>query len=267
MLTIQAIVWNTGSSTLRRTNYRAVGYCLYLFKARTVVMLGNKKIIAPENSLFLFEPNIEHSFCEITAQWQCDFVQVYGAEIADILKLLKLPLNAFFSIDAPSYISSVIKKITRETIRDYEFRQAMLDFMIRELFIKIAVAYHHISSNTPSIPDKYVSELKSIRKEMCEHPEYDWNLSNMAKKLNLTETYFRKLYREYHGISPKKDLINIRIKHAEYLLNCKGLPVREVATLVGYSSEYHFSRIFKQYVGTSPGTFLLSHRGGDVVDN
>jgi transcriptional regulator GlxA family with amidase domain len=63
------------------------------------------------------------------------------------------------------------------------------------------------------------------------------------------------LYREFFGGSPVEDLINARIKHAQWLLSATTLSVGQVAGECGFRSLYHFSRLFKKRVGSSPSDF------------
>lgn len=267
MLGVDLIVWNTGNGSLVYQNYKTVDYSLYLFKTPTKILLDGEEFLTEPYSMIIYESGTSQTFRGLNDAWRFDFVEIAGDEAREVIDALKLPLNTLFQVSDPLYVSSLLKKLNRETIRKYEFRRITLDIMLRELLLKISSMYQKISSGTPPIRDKYVSALKSIRKEILVHPEQDWSVPKMAKTLNLSESYFRKLYIMFHGVAPKDDLINIRIQRAEYLMNCEGLSVRETASAVGYSNEYHFIRIFKKRVGVSPGVFLMNHRGGDVVDN
>lgn len=46
-----------------------------------------------------------------------------------------------------------------------------------------------------------------------------------------------------------------RVEKAKYFLNGTELSLHEIAELCGFSSEFHFSRVFKQLNGIPPGQY------------
>lgn len=83
------------------------------------------------------------------------------------------------------------------------------------------------------------------------------DLSNdeLAALLNISEVYFRRLFKEKVGVTPHKYLLNLRIDRAKLLLSDPDISALEVAEAVGFSSPYHFSKAFKAAVGTTPGRY------------
>ena len=51
-----------------------------------------------------------------------------------------------------------------------------------------------------------------------------------------------------------------RGEKAKYFLNGTELSLHEIAELCGFSSEFHFSRVFKQLNGIPPGQYLWKKR-------
>ena len=73
---------------------------------------------------------------------------------------------------------------------------------------------------------------------------------------NLSETHFRRLFKQRTGRSPKEFLISLRISKAKELLS-RGVPIKEAAAFVGWDDEFYFMRIFKKVSGISAGKFRL----------
>jgi AraC family transcriptional regulator len=65
---------------------------------------------------------------------------------------------------------------------------------------------------------------------------------------------FRRFYRETMGEYVQK----LRIAHASKLLLDKDLPLSEIAYCAGFSDQSHFTRVFKRFVGITPGAFRNS---------
>ena len=70
-----------------------------------------------------------------------------------------------------------------------------------------------------------------------------------------SESRFSVLYQIFFGISPVKDLINMRLKKACWLLTNKYLSIAEIAYQSGFENIYYFSRLFKQKIGCTPSQY------------
>ncbi len=84
------------------------------------------------------------------------------------------------------------------------------------------------------------------------------NLSNslLAEKAAVSEVYFRKVFKNQYGASPKQYIQQLRIRYAENLLCNEYISITAVAELCGFSSVYHFSRSFKQATGYTPSEYI-----------
>jgi AraC-like DNA-binding protein len=71
----------------------------------------------------------------------------------------------------------------------------------------------------------------------------------------VSEVYFRKIFQDQFGVTPKEYLIRMRIEYAKSLLLSEQFTVSEIATLCGYSEPCHFSREFSKRVGVSPNQY------------
>ena len=80
-------------------------------------------------------------------------------------------------------------------------------------------------------------------------------ISQIAEKGNISEVYFRKMFKKKHNISPNKYINEIRIKKAKNMLIDDDVDINEIADQCGFTSIYTFSRAFKNIVGVSPANF------------
>ena len=86
------------------------------------------------------------------------------------------------------------------------------------------------------------------------------SVASLAAEASISEVYFRKLFLAQYDITPKQYILNIRIQRAKDLLSGSGESVSAIAEKCGFSSLYHFCRIFKNKTGTTPTQYARENR-------
>ncbi len=87
----------------------------------------------------------------------------------------------------------------------------------------------------------------------------DISVKAAAEKSNISEVYFRKLFKEEFGISPRKYIINSRFKYAEGLISTGYYSLQEVAFMSGFTDYKYFSAQFKIQMGVSPSKYSYNY--------
>ena len=103
------------------------------------------------------------------------------------------------------------------------------------------------------MPSKKQLLLKSALDVMnTDYAQNNLSVEKLSELCGISEVYFRRIFIEKFGISPKEYIINRRIEYAKKLLSSNQFSVQEVAEMCGYCEPCHFSREFKKRVGKSP---------------
>lgn len=98
--------------------------------------------------------------------------------------------------------------------------------------------------------------IKPCEKYIRENMYGEIKMSEVAKQANISEVYFRRLFKEKYHLSPIEYIEESRMHKAkELLINDHDLNVCEIALDCGYDSIYAFSRAFKNLVGIAPNKF------------
>lgn len=101
--------------------------------------------------------------------------------------------------------------------------------------------------------------VKIAKKYTREHyQDKELSLQTVADVVGLSRTYFSKAFKEITGEKYWDYLSSCRIKKAKELLCNTSLGQAEISQRVGYESEFHFSRKFKELTGMSPNKFRRS---------
>lgn len=74
----------------------------------------------------------------------------------------------------------------------------------------------------------------------------------VAQELNIGYSWFRRVFKDYTGLSPGQYYIQLKIEMAKELLRNGQLPVKNIAADLNFQSSFYFSTIFKEKVGMSP---------------
>jgi AraC-like DNA-binding protein len=80
----------------------------------------------------------------------------------------------------------------------------------------------------------------------------DFSPEQAAEELNIGYSLFRKVFKNYTGLSPGKYYIQLKIERAKDLLNDPSLSVKEIAYSLKFDSYFYFSKLFKEKTGQSP---------------
>ena len=86
------------------------------------------------------------------------------------------------------------------------------------------------------------------------------SVPQLAEACGMSETYFRRLFHEMYGVSPKQYILEARFRRAKALLESSDATIAYIADASGFENIYHFSRAFRTHEGISPSEYRSQHR-------
>ena len=78
------------------------------------------------------------------------------------------------------------------------------------------------------------------------------SIEEIAKLCFVTPAYFRRIFREYAGMSPTEYRMRMKIERAKDLMERSEYSVAELSELLGYNDPSYFCRVFKKVTGMNP---------------
>lgn len=121
--------------------------------------------------------------------------------------------------------------------------------------------FENLEKNTAEKPDSKTELIKNGINYMNRYfDKPDLTVKKLAEKCNVSEVYFRKIYKQKYGISPLKKINELRINRACNLLESGYYNVSQVAALSGFDDVKYFSTFFKKIKGVSPAKYVKSKK-------
>jgi AraC-like DNA-binding protein len=155
------------------------------------------------------------------------------------------------------FVTELMQSAELEKMNASEFSEDICEMKVSEIIARLVRAdkNSHTENISPDVNSAF-SEARALI-----HLEYrkPWEIEQMAELVHLSPSRFFSLYKSIFGISPKSDLLNVRMEHAKNMLVDGKLSVKEVSEMTGYTNIYHFIRSFKAHTGKTPGKYRKSN--------
>lgn len=109
-------------------------------------------------------------------------------------------------------------------------------------------------------PQKTDSSCKTPGHYIEQHLDEDLHVESIARSLFISPEHIIRTFRKEKGQTPYQYINARKMLRAKELLRLENLSLKEIATMVGYSSLNAFSTQFKNTMGVSPREFRMKYR-------
>lgn len=121
----------------------------------------------------------------------------------------------------------------------------------------LALIVQNHDAGTPRGLALLVQRAKMLILERYDEP---LKMEDVARELKLGYSHFRQLFKARTGISPKQYQLEVRLGRARDFLANTDKSVKEIASILGFHSAFHFSNQFKAAMGVSPSEWKTRFR-------
>lgn len=183
-----------------------------------------------------------------------DWCHVQGTDVGRLLERASLPRNTLFFPRGTGFYPLIIEEIRVEMQRQAPYWSELVAGLVARLILLLGRSMAH-----ENVGESLQHEaLRRVREQVHERLTEPWTVKRMATAVALGESRFAALYRQCFGMSPIEDLIQARLRHAQWLLTNRHTTVGEAAEKSGFRNIPHFSRLFRRRVGCSPSEYHRS---------
>ena len=130
------------------------------------------------------------------------------------------------------------------------FQQVVSGWIVKLLGILVAMEKQREFSGKTIAP---IIEEARFRMRNEVHENFDIEAYTMQH--NIGYSYFRRMFKNFTGISPRQYCLQLKIMRAKELLLTTDKSVKEISYELGFDSLHYFSRLFKKKTGSSPTDF------------
>jgi len=223
-----------------------------------------------------------HSGLTIIANGHAEFVTENGNFSAKPGDIVFLPRGSYYSVlhtetnpvinylvnfvsDREIWDSSVPLKIAENTLPNClePFRNYVRENLNPELsmFYRKGLLYillDTVIQATNGMLQKNTYILEKAKNYIHENP--NCSISELSKRYGISESGFRKLFKENFGISPVQYRKTAKLFRATYLLESSTLSISEIADELGFCDTAYFYKCFQEYTGMTPKEYLRNRR-------
>lgn len=100
--------------------------------------------------------------------------------------------------------------------------------------------------------------LGHVVSSVLDAPAAAHSVASLASIAGMSRSTFAKEFAAAFQMTPMEFVAKTRLRHAAELLRSTAIPIKVIASSIGFSSRSHFSRAFRETYGTDPTSFRIS---------
>ena len=209
--------------------------------------------------MFLLFPGEWHSYHPLSAVgWKSHWSGFRGANMDHRVRA------GFLSVSHPVYhvgYSGEILRLYEEAMRvaqvEAPYVQQTLAGVVNHL---LGLMYSLERTNQLSRNHEHVDMVNQARRLIRDGLEDDLAIQDIASDMGVSYSNFRKLFKEFAGVSPAFYQQELRIQRAKELLATTDMSVKQIAYRLRFDSPDYFSSKFKMKTGMKPSEFRAQVR-------
>jgi len=210
-------------------------------KGRTSCYLENeqKTYLSDDNTFILFPPNVVHDD-----------------------KREQMPNQVCIGFHADEGLGGLLEKIANKLLHDFDFSLLKTMDLLKEELDKKTIFYNRALN---CLTEEALIYLIRKNEQLLNEPplqyivqyfdQYymtDIRLDEFAKEYGYSPSYFRSIFKQKYGVSPKRYINRVKIEKIKQLLLETTLPLTQIAEDTGFKDYYQFSAFVKKHTHRCP---------------
>lgn len=237
--------------------------------SRTLYINNSYKFSLNANTIALIRPDTIHKTISESNAGQSRILINVSSELSEKISqnTSQALLSCFnvYTLPLDHYSKSMLNYLFRELLdnkyRKSDFYEIKNQINLEKILLILCEIYNkqNLTDDTtfnPLIQEKVNYVIDYFQKKF--HTQV--SIPDLAERLNFSQTYLERIFKQATGVSPYKYLSSIRVINATRLLQSGTMNVSKIASACGFNNNTSFTRIFKQSTGYSPKQYQIMYK-------
>ena len=182
--------------------------------------------------------------------WKSHWIGFKGRNMDDRVKAGFLtPEKPIYHVGYSAIIEGLYRRAFAAAREEAAYSQQEMAGLVNHLIGKMYSLERNIEL---SRNQQQVDMIDKARWRIRESLESETTIQDIAEELGVSYSNFRKLFKEYTGLSPSTYQQELRLLRAKELLSTTDLSIKEIAYRLNFESPDYFSAKFKAKMGIKP---------------
>ena len=213
-----------------------------------------KKQRIKSGDIFLLFPGEWHTYHPTAgSQWKSYWIGYRGKNMDDRVKYGFLsPEKPIYHVGYCAEIIQLYEAAMKAAQEEAAYSQQRLAGIVNNL---VGVMYSKERNIILGHDSDKVAIINNARLIIREKLESRITIQEIAGQLGMGYSNFRKLFKEFTGVSPALYQQELRLQRAKELLSTTNISIKEIAYQLNFDSPDYFSSKFKMKVGCKPSEY------------
>lgn len=201
--------------------------------------------------MFLLFPGEWHTYHPLpNVGWKSYWIGFRGRNMDDRVRAGFLsPEKPVYHVGYSSVIEELYRSAYKQAVEEAAYSQQVMAGLVNHL---IGMMYSLERNIELSKNQQQVDMINRARLRIRQSLESDLTIQHVAEEMGVSYSNFRKLFKEFTGLSPATYQQELRLQRAKELLSTTDLTVKEIAYRLNFESPDYFSAKFKSKMGCKP---------------
>ncbi len=223
---------------------------------------SQKPVEINKGDMFLLFPGEWHNYKpDWETGWHESWIGFIGKDIDDKVA------NGFFSKNRPVFHIGVLNDVFglyQQAVRCAVSQESGYQQVLSGI-ANLLMGYAYSKNRESSFRDKKEADMVNQAKVLMQQVfETDITGDQIARKLGVSYSKFRRTFRDYTGFAPNQYVIEIRIAKAKELLTNTSMSCQQIGFAVGFETPSYFHVAFKKKTGMSPASYREFTQGKSI---